>query len=64
MYADGAGLYLQVTGDDNSHVAKSWIYRFALRGTTREMGLGSLSTFGGGGLGLRPQSAGGSPTRA
>ncbi len=39
MYADGAGLYLQVTGTG----AKSWIYRFSLRGKAREMGLGSLS---------------------
>jgi len=46
MYADGAGLYLQVTGDGEKHVAKSWIYRFKLRGRAREMGLGSLSTFG------------------
>jgi integrase len=39
MHADGGGLYLQVTGDG----AKSWIYRFTLRGRTREMGLGSLT---------------------
>lgn len=39
MYADGAGLYLQVTGAG----AKSWVYRFSLRGRAREMGLGSLS---------------------
>src|SRR5262245_5314553 len=39
MYADGAGLYLQVTGTG----AKSWIYRFSLAGKAREMGLGSLS---------------------
>src|SRR5438093_13131405 len=39
MYADGAGLYLQVTGAG----AKSWIYRFSLHGKAREMGLGSLS---------------------
>ena len=38
MYADGAGLYLQVTSEG----AKSWIYRFSLRGKPREMGLGSL----------------------
>jgi hypothetical protein len=37
MYADGAGLYLQVTGN-----AKSWIFRYSLRGRAREMGLGSL----------------------
>jgi integrase len=46
MYADGAGLYLQVTGDGAARVAKSWIYRFTLRGRAREMGLGPLSTFG------------------
>jgi integrase len=39
MHADGGGLYLQVTGDGG----KSWIYRFTLRGQTREMGLGSLT---------------------
>jgi len=46
MYADGAGLYLQVTGDGEKHIAKSWIYRFKLCGRAREMGLGSLSIFG------------------
>src|SRR5689334_20179913 len=39
MHADGAGLYLQVTGAG----AKSWIFRFSLNGKAREMGLGSLS---------------------
>src|SRR5262245_14761333 len=39
MYADGAGLYLQVTGAG----AKSWIFRFSLHRKAREMGLGSLS---------------------
>jgi integrase len=38
MYADGAGLYLQVT----SAGAKSWILRYSLAGRPREMGLGSL----------------------
>jgi integrase len=38
MHADGGGLYLQVT----SGGAKSWIFRFKLRGRAREMGLGSL----------------------
>jgi len=42
MYADGGGLYLQVTGSG----AKSWIYRFSLHGSAREMGLGSLSIIG------------------
>jgi hypothetical protein len=38
MYADGGGLYLQVTGG-----ARSWIYRYTLHGRSREMGLGSLT---------------------
>jgi Arm DNA-binding domain len=38
MYADGAGLYLQVTGAG----AKSWLFRFSLHGKAREMGLGGL----------------------
>lgn len=38
MYADGAGLYLQVTGK----AAKSWVLRYSLRGKAREMGLGSF----------------------
>ena len=44
MYADGGGLYLQVTVNGrNREPAKSWIYRYMLRGRAREMGLGSLS---------------------
>ncbi len=39
MYADGGGLYLQVTAAG----ARTWIYRFTLQGRTRDMGLGSLS---------------------
>jgi integrase len=42
MYADGGGLYLQVTGVG----ARSWIYRFSLAGRSREMGLGPLSLLG------------------
>jgi integrase len=38
-YCDGGGLYLQVSGKS----AKSWIFRFSLRGRAREMGLGSVS---------------------
>jgi integrase len=41
-YADGAGLYLQVTGKN----AKSWILRYSLLGKAREMGLGSLRKVG------------------
>jgi integrase len=39
-YADGAGLYLQVSAGG----ARSWIYRYTLNGRTRDMGLGSLLT--------------------
>jgi integrase len=41
MYGDGGGLWLQVTGRG----AKSWIFRFTLRGKARAMGLGSANTF-------------------
>jgi hypothetical protein len=40
-YADGAGLYLQVSGGG----ARSWIFRFTMDGRTRDMGLGSVVTF-------------------
>jgi integrase len=49
MYPDGLGLYLQVTPTkDKRSVAKSWIYRYKLKGakTSREMGLGSANDFG------------------
>lgn len=41
-HADGGGLYLQVTASG----AKSWVFRFTLRGKTRDMGLGALHTVG------------------
>jgi integrase len=41
MYADGGGLYLQVTQG-----GASWIYRYMLGGRAREMGLGPLALFG------------------
>jgi integrase len=42
LYGDGAGLYLNVgpTG------GKSWLFRFMLNGTAREMGLGPVHTIG------------------
>jgi integrase len=40
LYADGGNLYLQIA-DGGS---RSWIFRFARRGRTRDMGLGSTST--------------------
>jgi integrase len=39
LYADGGGLYLQV----RSATARSWLFRFTLRGKSREMGLGTLA---------------------
>ena len=50
-YADGGGLYLQVSASKNGGVSKAWIFRY-MRGHTsrtgkpvsREMGLGPLST--------------------
>lgn len=39
MFADGGGLYLQVTPQGR----KSWIYRFKLHGRRRDMGLGTLA---------------------
>ena len=38
MYADGGGLYLQVSGP----IAKSWIFRYQMEGRAKKMGLGSM----------------------
>jgi Arm DNA-binding domain len=40
LYPDGDGLYRRVT----STGTKSWIYRYAQDGTTRDMGLGPLAS--------------------
>jgi integrase len=40
MYADGGGLYLQVSRAGT----KSWIFRFTMAGSAREMGLGPAHT--------------------
>jgi integrase len=40
MYADGGGLYLQVSRSGT----KSWIFRYSLNGREREMGLGPQHT--------------------
>lgn len=42
MYADGGGLYLQISRSGT----KSWIFRFAMEGREREMGLGPVHTIG------------------
>ena len=39
-YADGGGLYLQVSNQGT----KSWLFRFMLNGKSRQMGLGALHT--------------------
>jgi integrase len=39
MYADGGGLYLQVSENGS----RSWIFRFKQNGRSRDMGLGSLT---------------------
>jgi hypothetical protein len=40
FYADGGGLYLQISKYDT----KSWVFRFTLNKKSREMGLGPLHT--------------------
>ena len=40
LYADGGGLYLQVSRFET----KSWVFRFTMNGRAREMGLGALHT--------------------
>lgn len=42
LYADGGGLYLQIT----ARGAKSWIFRFQIDGKRRDMGLGSVADVG------------------
>jgi integrase len=42
MHCDGGGLYLQcVRGKDDSTIRRHWIFRFAVNGRDRQMGLGS-----------------------
>jgi hypothetical protein len=43
MHADGGGLYLQVTKTASGRLNKSWLYRYAVAGRERQMGLGSLA---------------------
>jgi integrase len=42
LYADGAGLFLQVSPTQKGDLVKSWIFRFQLNLVRRDMGLGSL----------------------
>ncbi len=44
-YADGGGLWLQVTARQKSDgVTKSWLFRYTFHGKQKQMGLGSLNT--------------------
>jgi integrase len=45
LLADGGNLLLQVTRKSGGGFNKSWIFRFEIAGTRRDMGLGSLDTF-------------------
>ncbi len=45
LYADGGGLYLQVTiAKDGKTRNRSWLFRYTIAGRDRWMGLGSLDT--------------------
>jgi integrase len=46
MHCDGGGLYLQVTKGTDGALHRSWLYRFAIAGRERQMGLGSFPTVG------------------
>jgi integrase len=41
-YADGGGLYLQVTGKTDGGVTRAWLFQYSWKGKVRQMGLGSL----------------------
>jgi integrase len=43
MHNDGGGLYLQVTQGSDGTPRKSWIFRYAVSGRERQMGLGPLA---------------------
>ena len=43
MYSDGGGLYLQVTEGSDDVPRKSWLFRYAVAGRERQMGLGPLN---------------------
>ena len=41
MHRDGGGLYLQCTEGADGSVRRSWLFRYAIKGRERQMGLGS-----------------------
>jgi len=44
--ADGGNLYLQCTLGEAGNIRRSWVFRYALNGKRREMGLGPTHTIG------------------
>lgn len=46
MHPDGGGLYLQASVGADQVIRRSWIYRYALAGRERHMGLGSIDDVG------------------
>jgi integrase len=46
MYGDGGGLWLQITTGAAGHANRSWLFRFAIAGKRREMGLGPTHIVG------------------
>jgi integrase len=46
VLADGGNLYLQATLGDDGNVRRSWVFRYAIDGRRREMGLGATHTLG------------------
>jgi Arm DNA-binding domain len=48
LHPDGGGLYLEVTPSRTAEgqLNKSWLFRFVMGGRERQMGLGSLKTYG------------------
>jgi hypothetical protein len=46
LHPDGGDLYLQVTASKGGHINKSSVFRFAIAGRERRMGLGSLNAVG------------------
>jgi hypothetical protein len=42
LYSDGGGLYYRVAPGGT----RGWIFRFKIHGRSRDMGLGSVNTFG------------------
>jgi integrase len=42
MHCDGGGLYLQCTKGADGSIRRSWLFRFAVDGRDRQMGLGSV----------------------